>query len=76
MTPEEKKRFDALERQKAEVNDEMKRKAEYLKKLQQQSEQDRKENAEKKAKASVANQLNYGANIVKFQPPPPQRGCR
>ena len=42
--------------------------------LQRQSEQDRKEAAERKAKNSVANPLNFGANVVRFQPPAPARG--
>jgi hypothetical protein len=33
MSPEEKKRFDMLERQKAEVNEEMRKKAEYMKSM-------------------------------------------
>ena len=42
--------------------------------MQRQSEQDRKEAAEKKAKTSKANPLNFGANVVRFQPPAPSRG--
>lgn len=34
--------------------------------MQMQSEEDRKTKAEQKSKSSVANQLNYGANIVRF----------
>lgn len=52
----------------------MQKKQDYMKKLQQDSEQDRRENAQKKSKASKANELNFGANIVRFQPPPPSKG--
>ena len=38
------------------------------------SEQDRAVKAAEKAKTSVANQLNFGANVVKFEPPKNQGG--
>jgi len=66
MTPEERKRYELAEQKRLEAIEEMRAKQEYMKKLQCQSEQDRKEKAEQKAKASVANPLNFGANIVKF----------
>ena len=74
MTPEERKRYELTEQKRLEVIEEQQKKLEYMKKLQAQSEQDRKEKAEQKAKASVANKLDFGANIVKFTPPPQQRG--
>jgi len=42
--------------------------------MQRQSEEDRQKKDERKAKASKANDLTFGANIVKFQPPPPSKG--
>ena len=39
------------------------------KKLEECSMKDRKEKQEEKAKTAKANQLKYGANIVKFEPP-------
>jgi len=74
LPPEERKRWELAEQKRLEALQEMQAKQEYMRKLQCQSEQDRKEKAEEKAKASVANQLNFGANIVKFQPPPPSKG--
>ena len=74
MSPEERQRYEIIEQKRLESIEESKKKREYIQKMQNQSEQDRKENAEKKAKASVANPLNFGANIVKFQPPPQKRG--
>jgi len=34
--------------------------------MQRQADEDRQRKAEQKAKTSVANQMNFGANIVKF----------
>lgn len=45
-----------------------------MKLMQQQQEYDRRDKAEQKSKASVANPLNFGANVVHFQPPPPSKG--
>lgn len=69
MTPEERKKAELIEQKRLESLEEMHKKQEYMKKMQEQSEQDRKERACQKAKPSVANQMNFGANIVKFQPP-------
>jgi hypothetical protein len=55
MPPEEKKRYELIEQKRLEALEEKERKAEIIRKLQAQSEQDRKEKAEQKAKASVAN---------------------
>lgn len=44
---------------------------EYYKKMQQN---DRKEKSGEEVKASHANQLKYGANMVKFTPPEPKKG--
>jgi hypothetical protein len=57
-----------------EAIEEMKRKQEIMKKLQADSENDRREKAKEKAKTSVANQLNFGANVKKFEPPANQGG--
>lgn len=46
MTPEERKKYDLLEQKRLEVIAEVQEKQEYIKKLQTQSEQDRKEKAE------------------------------
>ena len=52
----------------------MKRKQEIMKKLQADSECDRREKAKEKAKTSVTNQLNFRANVKKFEPPANQGG--
>ena len=74
MTPEQKKAYELAEKKRLEVQREIQEKADYMKKIQEQMEQDRKEKALQKAKASKANPLTFGANIVKFQPPCPPKG--
>lgn len=74
MTPEERQKAELIEAKRLEVIEDMQKKKEYMQKLQAQSEQDRKEKAEQKAKTSIANPLNFGANVHKFQPPPPSKG--
>ena len=74
MTPEEKKRHDVLEQQKLEVQREMFRKQEYMKQLQEQSLQDRREKGQEQVKASKGKELNFGAQVKKFEPPCPPKG--
>ena len=71
---EEKKRYELIEQKRLEALEEVKRKQDIIKKLQEDSERDRKEKAKEKAKTSVANQLNFGANVKKFEPPANQGG--
>ena len=52
----------------------MKAEAEYKKELQERSMKDRKEKAKEQQPASVGRNLNFGANLVKFEPPKEQRG--
>jgi hypothetical protein len=47
----------------------MRRKKEMMDQIKAASENDRIEKSKEKAKSSVANELNFGANVVKFQPP-------
>ena len=52
----------------------MKKEAEYKKTLQEHSMKDRAEKAKEPQKKSVGNKLNFGANMVKFEPPAEKRG--
>lgn len=52
----------------------MKADAEYKKMLQENSMKDRKEKAKEQNPSSVGRNLNFGANMVKFEPPKEQRG--
>ena len=51
-----------------------KKELEYKRSMQELSEKDRKVKADEKAKSSVANQLKFGANVKKFEPPPEPKG--
>jgi len=66
MSPEERKRYELIEQKRVEALEEMTKKNEYMRQMQEQSERDRKEKAKEKAKDEKANPLNFGANIVKF----------
>ena len=54
----------------------MKAEAEYKKELQELSQKERKAKEEwvnETCRDSVGNKLSFGANVVKFEPPPEQR---
>jgi hypothetical protein len=51
----------------------MRRKKEMMDQIKAASENDRIEKSKEKAKSSVANELNFGANVIKFQAPPASR---
>ena len=61
-----KNREEYLAKQKAD--------RELKKKLEEYSQKDRKVKQEEKASTAKANQLKYGANIVKFEPPKESKG--
>ena len=70
MTPEERKKHELLEEQKRLYKAELQKKKESKDQIARQSQCDRIEKSqEEPAKDAKANQLRYGANIVKFQPP-------
>jgi len=48
--------------------------AEHKKTLQENSMKDRKEKAKEVNPTSVGRNLNFGANMVKFEPPAEQKG--
>lgn len=66
MSPEERKKWEMLEEQKQIYKEEQRKKQEYMNLMQKQAMEDRARKAEQKATTSVANQMNFGANIVKF----------
>jgi DNA replication protein DnaC len=74
MTPEERKKWELIEEQKQRYKEEQAKKQEYMKLMKKQQEEDRKMKAEQVVRASVANELHFGANIVKFKPPCPPKG--
>ena len=66
MTVEERKKHEIIEESKRKYKEEQRKKDEIKEKLEQQSKADRFEQIGKVAKASKANPLTFGANIMKF----------
>jgi len=52
----------------------MKKEAEYKKQLEELSQKERKVKQAEKNNDGKANQIKFGANMVKFEPPAQQRG--
>lgn len=52
----------------------MKAQAEYKKQLEELSQKERKVKQAEKNNDGKANQIKFGANLVKFEPPAQQRG--
>ena len=64
-----------MQKSKMMYADGQRKKRELMEEAKRMSACDRKEKAQDgPAKASVANKLNFGANLVKFQPPANQGG--
>lgn len=55
MSAEERKKHEIIEQQKLEYREQQKKKQDYIKLMQKQSEEDRLRKAEQKSKTSVAN---------------------
>eukprot|EP00344_Euplotes_crassus_P006458 CAMPEP_0196996226 /NCGR_PEP_ID=MMETSP1380-20130617/2159_1 /TAXON_ID=5936 /ORGANISM="Euplotes crassus, Strain CT5" /LENGTH=189 /DNA_ID=CAMNT_0042412123 /DNA_START=1 /DNA_END=570 /DNA_ORIENTATION=- len=71
MTPEELEKFEILQEQKRKFYEDNKKKAKARKDLENGMKFDREEKNQEEIKSSKANHLNFGANVVKFQPPAP-----
>mmetsp|Transcript_17930 Transcript_17930/g.15837 ORF Transcript_17930/g.15837 Transcript_17930/m.15837 type:complete len:191 (-) Transcript_17930:193-765(-) len=74
MTPEELNKYELLKAQKKKMIEEHKKRQSAKSELERGMKLDRKEKAQEEVKASKGNNLNFGANVVKFQPPAPERG--
>ena len=74
MTPEEFDKHLLLQEQKKEMIEEHKKKQKIKAELQEGMKHDRAEKSQEEVKASKGNQLNFGASVVKFEPPAPARG--
>lgn len=74
MSPEDRKKQELIMERQREYKEKMKKDAEYKKTLQDHSMKDRAEKAKEPQKCSVGNKLNFGANMVKFEPPAESRG--
>lgn len=71
LTPDEQKRWDENEKKKKDYEiqrrkfmEEKKKKDEYIKQLKEGSINDRKEVSQREVKASKANTLNFGYNLI------------
>lgn len=74
MTPEELQKFELLKEQKRKYMEEERSKKKLMSEFEDRMKLDRAEKSQEEVKASKGNQLNFGANVVKFQPPAPARG--
>ena len=69
MTPEEKKKWEILQESKRIFKEEQRKKQETIDHLQKMQKYDRMEKDTEEVKDSIGNQLKFGANMVKFEPP-------
>ena len=69
MTKEEKVKWEALQESKRIYLEEARKKKEIIEHQKQLQKYDRMEKAEEEVKDSIGNKLNFGANMVKFEPP-------
>lgn len=74
MSLEDRKKQELIMENQRVVKAKMKKDAEYRKTLQEHSMKDRAEKAKEPQKKSVGNKLNFGANMVKFEPPAASKG--
>jgi len=74
MSEEERAKQELIEKNKAEYKAKMKAEAEYKKQMEELSQKDRKVKQAEKNKDSKGNDIKFGANMVKFEPPAQQRG--
>lgn len=73
MSAEEKAKHEMIQKNQEEYKAKMRAQQEYKKQLEEDSMKDRKVKQAEKNKDSKANNLNFGAHMVKFEPPPEQR---
>jgi len=74
MTPEERAKQEMIQKNKEEYKAKMREAAEYKKQLEDISMKERKVKQAEKNQDSKGNDLRFGANMVKFEPPAQQRG--
>lgn len=74
MTPENRKHAEEVHRLQKHAREEQKRRDEEMKRLKGDMMNDRKEKCLEEIKESKGNELKFGANVKKFEAPPPKRG--
>jgi len=74
MSEEERKKAELIRKNQEEYKAKMREAAEYKKQLEDISMKERKVKQAEKNQDSKGNDLRFGANMVKFEPPAQQRG--
>ena len=74
MTPEERAKQELIIQNKKDIIAQRKKDAAYKKQLDEYSQKDRQAKAADPVRESKGNQLKFGANVVKFEPPKNQGG--
>lgn len=69
MPEEERKKHELILQNRREYMAKMKKDAEYKKHLEELSQKERKVKQQEKATTAKANELKFGANVIKFEPP-------
>lgn len=74
MSEEEKAKQELIQKNREEYKAKAKADAEYKRQLEELSQKERKVKQAEKNQEGKANQIKFGANLVKFEPPAQQRG--
>lgn len=74
MSEDERKKAELIRKNQEEYKAKMKADAEYKKQLEENSQKERKFKQEWKNSDAKGNNLNFGANMVKFEPPAKSQG--
>jgi len=74
MSEEEKAKQELIQKNREEYKAKMKADAEYKKQLEELSQKERKVKQAEKNSDAKGQQIKFGANMVKFEPPAQQRG--
>lgn len=74
MSEEERQKQELIQKNREEYKAKMKADAEYKKQLEEISQKERKVKQAEKNQDGRANDIKFGANMVKFEPPAAQRG--
>ena len=74
MSAEERAKAELIRKNQQEYKEKMKKDAEYKKQLEEISMKERKVKQAEKNEDSKGNDIKFGANMIKFEPPAQQRG--
>ena len=74
MSEDERAKQELIQKNREEYKAKMKADAAYKKELEEISQKERKVKQAEKNETSKGNEIKFGANMVKFEPPAAQRG--